>query len=217
MLIGGAGLPQDVVFDEMTEMIDLVPTMLQLGQANLTYQQYGKSLVDGMQALGQGKMPSHRNYSYTEGGFLKTDQPLIGQSPWPYDIKTALQHEHIALAGKALSVRSKNWTYVYRLYESDELYSRRSDPHELHNLAANSHYTDVRGEFRAVALDWLVGTPNIVPWFNDDRRPDPVQVPLKLPKAQYRERLEDCDGCSSYKDVASWPVETAKISRHYQA
>lgn len=106
-----------------------------------------------MHALGRGETLSHRNFSYTEGGFLKSDQ-LVRQSPWPYDIKTALEHDHIALAGK-----SKDWTYVYRLYESDELYPRRNDKHELHNLMADPQYAHVREELRALALDWLVGTP----------------------------------------------------------
>ncbi|RMZ11572.1 hypothetical protein D0862_02903 [Hortaea werneckii] len=127
LIIGGAGLPENVVYEEMAEMIDLVPTLLQLGTVNETYAHYGKSLVDAMHAAGRGEVLPHHDMAYTEGGFLLSDEPLLEQSPFPYDIKASLQHNDTALVGKALRMRNKEWTYVYRLYEPDELYSRLSD------------------------------------------------------------------------------------------
>lgn len=196
LMIGGAGLPEGVVYEEMAEMIDLVPTMLQLGSVNETYMQYGKSLVDAIHAAGKGITIPHSDYSYTEGGFLLSDEPLLEQGPFPYDIKGALQHNDTALVGQALSVRNKEWTYVYRLYEADELYSRSGDdPHELHNLAALPEYQGVRVMMREVALDFFFRTPATIPWYGDERKPEHVE--LQTPLEQF-EGL--CEGGCEFDD-----------------
>ncbi|KAI7368511.1 hypothetical protein KC354_g2616 [Hortaea werneckii] len=189
MIIGGAGLPENVVYEEMAEMIDLVPTLLQLGTVNETYYHYGKSLVDAMHAAGRGEVLPHRDMAYTEGGFLLSDEPLLEQSPFPYDIKASLQHNDTALVGKALGMRSKEWTYVYRLYEPDELYSRLNDTQELHNLAGEPEYAHIRAMMHEKALRWLVETPMTIPWYLDERKPD---VDLESPYEQYQQRCHNC-------------------------
>lgn len=77
--MGGAGLPKGKTYPEMAEMIDLVPTLLQLGGVNETYQHYGMSLVDAMNALGDkhGTVLLHRDYALTEGDFKIEDEPLL--------------------------------------------------------------------------------------------------------------------------------------------
>lgn len=160
LVIGGAGLPKNAIFEPMLEMIDLVPTLLQFAQVNETYDQYGKSFADAVHALGRGDQVSHRDYAFTEGGFLLSDEPLLEQGPFPYDIKVALQHNDTALVGKGLAIRDLEWTYVYRLYEADELYSRCDDAHEMHNLAALPEFAEVRAKMREVALHWMISTPS---------------------------------------------------------
>ena len=199
LIVGGGGLPQGVVYEEMAEMTDLVPTMLQLGTVNETYAHYGLSLVDAIHAAGRGEVIHHRNFSYTEGGFLLSDEPVLEQSPFPYDIKAALQHNDTALVGQALAVRNREWTYVYRLYEEDELYSRSNDPHELHNLAAEPEYQRTRDLFRQEALRFLFSTPATMTWYEDERKPE---VELPSPYEQYIERCKgDCEFDSSWPTV----------------
>lgn len=194
LVVGGAGLPQDKTYPEMSEMIDLVPTLLQLGGVNETYHHFGLSLVDAMNALRNDTILSHKDYAFTEGGFLIDDEPLLEQGPFPYDIKGALQHDDPALVGMTLGIRDKNYTYVYRLYEPDELYNRHNDPHEKHNLAKEDDYADVRAEMRNVALEWFLGTPASLPWYKDERKPD---VALESPYDQYQARL-DAGECTGY-------------------
>ncbi|KAK7942642.1 Sulfatase [Apiospora aurea] len=139
LIIGGTGLPKGVVYEEMGEIVDLVPTVLQLGRIPETYAQYGVSLVDAMHAAARGEVLPHKNYSFTKGGFLVSEEPLPEQSPFPYDIKAGLQHSDTSSVDEAISICSKDWTYVYRLFEADELYSRKGDDaQELHNLAPSS-------------------------------------------------------------------------------
>jgi arylsulfatase A-like enzyme len=189
LIIAGAGLPEDAVFEEMAEMIDLVPTILHLGTVNQTYAQYGKTLLNGLHAIRKGEAYAHKNFSFTEGGYLVNEEPLIEQSPFPYDIKSSLQHNHTELVGKAIAARDKEWTYVYRLYEPDELYSRKGDdPHEAFNLAAHPDYQAVRSRMRETVFEWLFTTADVMPWYKDDREPD---VNLVSPWDQYMARLED--------------------------
>ncbi|KAI5928355.1 alkaline-phosphatase-like protein [Camillea tinctor] len=190
MVIGGAGLPQGAVYEEMAEMVDLVPTMLQLATLNETYGHNGLSLVDAIHAAGRGEQIPHKKYAYTEGGFLLGEEPLLEQGPFPYDIKIALQHNDTALVGKTISIRDKEWTYVYRIYEADELYSRAGDdPYEKHNLAQNPDYQDVRARLREVALKWLFQTSSPLPWYVDPRTPP--EVKLESPYDQYVMRKDE--------------------------
>lgn len=61
-------------------------------------------------------------------------------------------------------MRSKKWTYAYRLYEPCKLYSRRGDdPKELHNLAARPEYAYVVRMLEPVLMRWLVETSDCMP------------------------------------------------------
>ncbi|KAL1644722.1 hypothetical protein SLS58_004183 [Diplodia intermedia] len=182
LIVGGAGLPQGKAYGEMAEMVDLVPTMLQLASVDESYMHFGKSLVDAMHAAGRGEVLPHKQHAYTEGGFLLNEEPLLEQGPFPYDIKSALQHNDTALVGKSVAVRDKEWTYVYRLYEPDELYHRRNDSYEINNLAASPDHQHVRAKMRETVLQWMMETSDVIPWYKDPRAPD---VHLPSPYEQY--------------------------------
>ncbi|KAF2188590.1 sulfatase [Zopfia rhizophila CBS 207.26] len=184
LIIGGAGLPNGAVYEEMTEMVDLVPTMLQLGSTGEHYSHYGLSLVDAMHAAGRNETIPHKQYAFTEGGFLVSEEPLLEQGPYPYDIKIALQRDNTALVGKTVSIRDREYTYVYRLYEADELYMR-NDTQEYNNLAALPEYADVKARMREVILKWMVETADTLPWYLDVRVP---QVQLNGPREQFESR-----------------------------
>ncbi|ROW12561.1 hypothetical protein VMCG_00311 [Cytospora schulzeri] len=97
-----------------------------------------------------GSTPSAR-----AGSSSASEEPLLEQALYPYDIKVALQHQDTALVGKAVAVavavRNKEWTFVYRLYEPSELYSRVDDPWELHSLANVAEHAEVRRRMEAKA------------------------------------------------------------------
>lgn len=84
-------------------------------------------------------------------------------------------------------MRNKEWTYVYRIYEQAELYSRLRDPGEVHNLSGLPEYAHVEASMREVILKWMVETSDLLPWQRDARFP---QVKLVSPKEQARRRLE---------------------------
>ncbi|CAG8885561.1 unnamed protein product [Penicillium salamii] len=183
LIIGGAGLPVGKTNNDICEMVDLLPTIFELCQVPELFPHNGISLLPTI--LGENEHP--KKYAYTEGGFLKSEEPLLEQAPYPYDIKSVLQHEHTELVGKAISMRSTEWTYVYRLYEPPELYSRKSDIAELHNLAADPDYGQIIQEMQAEMFRWMIATSDFLPFQKDVRFPP---VGLESPQDQYQKRLE---------------------------
>ena len=182
LIIGGAGLPQGKTRDTMAEMVDLLPTVFQLCGVDQSFPHNGKSLVA---TLMEGV--EHRKYAFSEGGFLVSEEPLLEQAPFPYDIKAGLQHEDTILVGKAISMRDKEWTYIYRLYEPAELYSRSQDPHELHNLAAEPGHMERAEKMKSEMFQWLVEGTDFLPFHRDARFPE---VNLESPRKQFEKRLQ---------------------------
>ncbi|CAG7928566.1 unnamed protein product [Penicillium olsonii] len=183
LIIGGAGLPEGKTNNDICEMVDLLPTIFELCQVPEAFPHNGISLLPTIH--GDGEHP--KKYAYTEGGFLKSEEPLLEQAPYPYDIKSILQHEQTEIVGKAVSMRSADWTYVYRLYEQPELYSRKSDIEELHNLAGDPKYESIVRDMQAEMFRWMMATSDFLPFQKDARFPP---VGLESPEEQYQKRLQ---------------------------
>lgn len=183
LIIGGAGLPQGKTVSAMTEMVDLLPTMFEMSGIEQSFPHNGKSWVP---LLCDGAT-EHKEFAFSEGGFLAEEEPLLDSASFPYDLKMALQHEDTTLAGKAIAVRDLNWTFIYRIYEPSELYHRQQDPHEMHNRAEDPSVKHVYNRLEKVLLNWLVTSCDNMPWDSDGRFP---KVNLKHPKQQMEERLK---------------------------
>ena len=183
LIIGGAGLPEGNKTSVMAGMVDLVPTVFELCGVGEHFPHNGQSLVPVL----VDNATSHKTFAFSEGGFLTSEEPLLEQAPYPYDIKAGLQHEDAALVGKAISVRNEEWACVYRLYEPAELYHTQRDPEEMHNLAADPRYTPVARMLEGEIFKWLMESSDFLPWKKDNRFP---VVKLKSPREQLEERLQ---------------------------
>jgi len=71
--------------------------------------------------------------------------------------------------GKAIMCRTKNFKYVRRLYEKDELYDLNSDQEEINNLIDDSKYNDILIRLKERMLTWYVETCDVVPFEIDWR------------------------------------------------
>ncbi|MEZ5378499.1 MAG: sulfatase-like hydrolase/transferase [Acidimicrobiales bacterium] len=166
-VIAGPSVAPGVVVDQMVEMVDLVPTVHELAGIEADYTHFGRSLVP----LLDGSDAPHREFAFTEGGFLVAEEPLLERPAYPYDLKGRAQHDRPDAVGKAVAIRSKDWTYVWRLHEPPELYDRHADPEELHNLAGLADHAPTEHDLRDELLRWLVATGDVVPWNADPRFP----------------------------------------------
>ncbi|KAK7426881.1 hypothetical protein QQZ08_006627 [Neonectria magnoliae] len=161
--------------------------MLEISGVGETFAHNGLSWIP----LLCGNATEHKKYAFSEGGFLTSEESLLEQAPYPYDLKAGLQHEDTALAGKAISLRDETWTYVYRLYEPAELYHRQNDPCELHNLAQDYAHKTLVDQLEKVILKWLLEGADVMPWASNPRFPE---VDLKSPREQMEERLKQMHG-----------------------
>jgi arylsulfatase A-like enzyme len=174
LIISGPGVGEGHVCDAMVEMVDVLPTVLELAGVEAPHRHFGRSLAPLLDDPGA----PHRTYAFTEGGFTVEEEPQLERPSFPYDLKGDLQHEDPTLVGKAVAVRDAEWTYVWRLYEPPVLYHRHEDPHERHNLAGRPEHTDTEQRLRDAVLRWLVETADVIPVPPDPRLP---QVDLPTP------------------------------------
>jgi arylsulfatase A-like enzyme len=166
-----AAAAQGAASEELVELVDLFPTLCEVAEVPVAHSHFGRSLVP---LLGDAN-PSgaaHREAAFSEGGH-RIDEPHVLEAVTvpPYAAKAAIQQRDPRTVGKAVSVRTADWTYVHRLYESPELYDRRTDPGELVNLAGGAEVQSVEADLRGQVLEWLLATDDVVPWTPDPRFP----------------------------------------------
>jgi arylsulfatase A-like enzyme len=166
LVMAGPGI-EPGVRDTFVELVDLLPTWAEAGEAEVRHTHFGRSLWPVLRDSG---LP-HRDAAFSEGGFLAADEHLLERSPStsPYFGKGELQHVEPESVGKAAAVRTERWCYVYRLYEGPELYDRAADPRELCNLAGRPEVAEVERSLRDRLLDWMVATSDVIPWTPDPR------------------------------------------------
>ncbi len=172
LIIAGPGIKSGTVSDGFTEMVDILPTLLELADIKPEHTHFGRSLVSVL----QDPSDKVRDRAFSEGGFAINELDLLEQAAGEYAKKAELQHEKPEVVGKAIAMRTEEYTYIYRLYEDDELYDRVNDPIEAKNIAA-AHPKRV-SQFKTEVLDWLFSTADVIPWASDPRFP-------KIPQGQH--------------------------------
>jgi arylsulfatase A-like enzyme len=165
LVIAGPGIAEGGRCDGLVEMVDLLPTLCDLGDAEVRHTHFGRSLVDVL----ADPASAHRDAAFSEGGFTVAEEHLLERAGGPYAYKAAQQHEDPESVGKVAAIRTEQWTYVRRLYEDDELYDRRADPREEHNLIASADLAPVLSSLRERLTDWLLETSDVIPWDPDPR------------------------------------------------
>lgn len=110
LIITGPDLPRGQVNDSMCEMVDITPTILELLGVKERYPHSGVSLVSTMKSKpsysSEELMPAnssdHKPYAFTEGGFLKREEPWTERGMFPYDKKGEIQHVTPVAVGRAV-------------------------------------------------------------------------------------------------------------------
>jgi arylsulfatase A-like enzyme len=159
LVLAGPGIPEDAARDAPSELIDLFATILELSEVEAAHTHFGRSLLTG----------TPRQAAFSEGGFTVAEEPLLERGRFPYDLKAQIQHDDPTTVGRAIALRTPDWTYIHRLYEPDELYDRRADPHELGNLAGSAAVAETERDLRDLVLRWCVETSDVIPWQPDPR------------------------------------------------
>ena len=151
--------------DALVEMVDLLPTLLELADVEARHTHFGRSLVPLLEDASR----AHRDAAFAEGGFTASESHLLERGPFPYDLKSGIQHQAPVFAGKVVSMRTREWTYVHRLYERNELYDRANDPRELRNRSGEPELAELERGLHERVLNFLLETGDVIPWEPDPR------------------------------------------------
>jgi arylsulfatase A-like enzyme len=149
----------------LVEMIDLTPTLTDLCGLTLRHQHFGKSLSE----LLRDPSKAHRSAVFSEGGFALSEAHLRESADFPYDIKSALQGDQPECVGRAIAIRTDEWTYIRRLHDRSELYSRTTDRGERRNLAGDGEHRAIESDLENRILEWLIETSDVSPLIADPR------------------------------------------------
>jgi len=160
------------VSDALVELIDFPATVEALTGIEPKHTHFGRSLLPVI----AGETDEHRDAVFCEGGRLHGERHCMelesssSQAPtgmyWP---RVNLQQSEGPEPTKATMCRTKEFKYVRRLYESDELYDLRKDPQELDNRIDDPSLSGELLKLRERMLTFYQETCDVVPWETDKR------------------------------------------------
>lgn len=158
------------ISDSLVELVDFYGTAVDLSGIESSHTHFGKSLRN---ILGD-RMKEIRDFTSCEGGRLAEENHCseipkgVPGANYEYRPRMIAQHDPIAHT-KATMIRTKDFKYVKRLYESDEFYNLNNDPLELHNLVNDAGHKEVLIDLKERMLTWYQETSDIVPFAMDSR------------------------------------------------
>jgi len=160
------------VSDAIVELIDFPATVEAMTGIRPNHTHFGKSLLPVI----AGDTDEHRDAAFCEGGRLLGEthcmelESASSQTPdGLYYPRLYWQRQETPHHTKAAMCRTKDWKYVMRLYERDELYDLANDPAELRNLAADPARAETLRHMKDRLLRWYMETCDVVPLDPDDR------------------------------------------------
>jgi arylsulfatase A-like enzyme len=160
------------ISEALVELVDLPATVADLAGIELGYSQFGRSLV----GLITGQAHEHRDAVFCEGGRLRHEGHCaegrsleIAGPDSLYMPRIRLQMKDGPEHGKAVMLRTRTHKYVYRLYETHELYNLTQDPDETVNRIHDSSQQAVLQTLKERMLRFFLETGDVVPWPPNER------------------------------------------------
>jgi len=173
--------------DSLVELIDLPATVLALAGVSPGYDHFGRSLLP----LIAGESVDQRDAVFCEGGRRRSEAQCMEYASNPnlnpfslYWPRHVLQRSDGPEHTKAVMVRTEEFKYVMRLYETDELYDLKADPHELHNRINDPTLAQTATRLKERLLRFYLETCDVVRHEYDER--DVIEFrhkPKKAPRA----------------------------------
>ena len=160
------------VSDAMVELVDFPATVYDLAGIEPRYTHFGRSLLPVI----TGATDEHRDAVFCEGGRRRDERHCMeleskgSQEPaslyWP---RMACQRSPGPEHTKAIMCRTREFKYVRRLYEQDELYDLRADAGELCNRIDDPALASVLRQLKEQLITHYLDTCDVVPLEADSR------------------------------------------------
>ena len=155
------------------ELIDFFATVLDITETEAGHTHFGRSLKNTI----ADKNVVVRDFVCSEGGRLKSEEHCteevenyFGVVADEYAPRINIQQKNGPQHTKAVMIRSKDYKYIMRLYETDEFYDLSKG--EERNEIDNPEYAEIINEMRSELLHWFLETCDSVPKDKDARFPD---------------------------------------------
>jgi arylsulfatase A-like enzyme len=147
----------------MVNLIDVLPTLLQLQGLEVPRSMHGQALPTVTAAP-----PREATFSEYGAGGPPFRMANLEQLPRPYGRRALFQSLRWREAeGRRKMVRTREWKYVHDpMGDVDELYDLTNDPWELTNVAADPAHRETLAALRLRLADWSIMT--------EDARPVPL-------------------------------------------
>jgi len=162
------------VVEEVTELFDLMPTVLDLAGIEPRHTHFARSLVPQL----HGDAGDADRAAFADGGYDRhephcfegrdSDPIAVGAQHiyWP---KGRQQQDHPDSVCRSAMVRTRWHKLIRRTQGIDELYDLRNDPRELLNRANDPVMSGVRAELEQRLLERYLTTSDVTPWDEDPR------------------------------------------------
>ncbi|MCZ6634521.1 MAG: sulfatase-like hydrolase/transferase [bacterium] len=151
------------VDESMVNLIDVVPTVLELQGLEIPASMHGEGLPTVTEA-------TPRNAAFSEYGaggpqFKMSD---LEKLPQPWGRKALIESLHWREAeGRRKMVRTRDWKYVHdAMGDQDELYDLVNDPWESTNVVGDPDHQGTLADLRLRLADWSI--------LDEDARPVPL-------------------------------------------
>jgi arylsulfatase len=155
------------ISDALVSSVDIMPTILNLINADIPSQVQGISLKPILEGKNES---SGRKYIFSEYGIpgkpilnneLAQRMPDYKVNPIEYDKGLPWEANPVALAGRIRMIRSKEYKLVEEIGGTQEFYDLITDPNELNNIYADEKYKSIKSEMLNALHNWKNNLPGI--------------------------------------------------------
>lgn len=158
---------QPGIRDTLVELIDFPATVEEMTGIVPQHTHFGRSLLPSL----RNEEVENRDAVFCEGGRLHGEKHCMEKESvadagekglyWP---RLSQQIQEGPEHSKAVMCRTKEYKYVRRFYESDELYDLLKDPGETVNLVSDPSYKTILASLKERLLGFYQETCDVVPY-----------------------------------------------------
>lgn len=154
------------VVTDMTELFDIMPTMLELAGSGTRHTHFARSFTRQL----HGAPGDPRRAAFSEGGY-NTYEPQVFEPIFDgiYEPKTRLQNEHPEQVARCASIRTRTHKLIVRPGGQSEFYDCDVDPNLTDNLIDDASSAGVVHSLQEQLLTWYVSTTGVAATDKDPR------------------------------------------------
>jgi len=171
LIIRRPGCPGGQRVKELTQSIDIFPTIFDCENLQIPWDQFGISLKPQL----EGAPGDPDRIVWCEGGYDTREPQCFEGGAWSamfmkpgaiYYPKMIQQQEIPESVCRTVMLREKRYKLNIRTNGEHELYDMLEDPQEYRNLYSDPACAGIISELREKMLLWMINTSDVVPWEN---------------------------------------------------